>query len=60
MREANAAGIDPEQEIRIEQIMAQIEANKVKLRDDDTSNDAEAAEQIKQLRQELQNIFSNN
>ena len=60
LREANAAGIDPEQEIRIEQIMAQIEANKAKLRDNDTSNDAQAAEQIQLLRQQLQDIFSNN
>ena len=60
LREANAAGIDPETEIRIEQIMAQIEANKDKLRDDDTSNDEAAANQIQQLRQELQRIFSNN
>jgi len=60
LREANAAGIDPEQEIRIEQIMAQIEANKALLRDNDTSNDAQAAEQIQLLRQQLQDIFSNN
>ena len=60
LREANAAGIDPETEIKIEQIMAQIEANKALLRNDDTSDDAEAANQIQQLRQELQQIFSNN
>ena len=60
LREANAAGIDPETEIKIEQIMAQIEANKALLRDDNPDNDSEAANQIQQLRQELQRIFSNN
>ena len=40
--------------------MAQIEANKALLRDDNPDNDSEAANQIQQLRQELQRIFSNN
>ena len=37
-----------------------LEANKALLRDDNPDNDSEAANQIQQLRQELQRIFSNN